>query len=77
MAEFACQHLKKGSKIYVEGSLRTRSWKGKEGSKNYSTEVYANRVVMLGNRREDAISESEIAEPSEENLSLVSEEIPD
>jgi len=39
LAEFACQHLKKGSKIYLEGSLRTRSWEGKDGSKNYSTEV--------------------------------------
>ena len=77
LAEFACEHLGKGSKIYVEGSLRTRSWEDKDGSKNNNTEVYANRVVMLGSRREDALGESEIAEPAEENLSFISEKIPD
>ncbi len=33
LADFTCKHLKRGSKIYVEGSLRTRSWEGKDGSK--------------------------------------------
>jgi single-strand DNA-binding protein len=49
-AEICGQYLKKGSQIYVEGSLRTRKWQDKEGNDRYSTEVRGDRMQMLGGR---------------------------
>ncbi len=46
LAEVAGEFLKKGSKIYVEGSLRTQQW-DKNGEKRYTTEVIANDLLML------------------------------
>ena len=46
-AEFCNQYLKKGSLIYIEGKLVTRSWDDKEGQKRYMTEVVANTVQLL------------------------------
>jgi single-strand DNA-binding protein len=52
-AEIAGEYLKKGSKIYVEGRLQTRSWDDKQtGQKKYMTEVVANDLVLLGGRGE-------------------------
>ena len=50
LAEIAAQYLKKGSKVYVEGSLRTRKWTDKEGHDRYSTEVIVNDMQMLDGR---------------------------
>ncbi|MFT4721492.1 MAG: single-strand DNA-binding protein [Candidatus Azotimanducaceae bacterium] len=49
LAEIVAQYLKKGSSVYVEGSLRTNQWE-KDGQKHYSTEVIANEMQMLGGR---------------------------
>lgn len=49
LAEIAQQYLKKGSKVYVEGSLRTRSY-DKDGQKHYSTEIFATEMQMLEGR---------------------------
>jgi single-strand DNA-binding protein len=49
LAEIAGEYLKKGSKVYVEGSLRTSSY-DKEGQKHYSTEIVANEMQMLDSR---------------------------
>jgi len=46
LAEIVGEYLKKGSKVYVEGSLRTRQWE-KEGVKHYTTEIIANEMQML------------------------------
>ncbi|HYY69617.1 MAG TPA: single-stranded DNA-binding protein [Terriglobales bacterium] len=52
-AEIAREYLKKGSKIYVEGSLRTRSWDDKNtGEKRYRTEIWVNDLVLLSGRGE-------------------------
>lgn len=51
LAEIAGEYLKKGSKVYVEGSLRTRQWE-KDGQKHYTTEIVANEMQMLGGRPE-------------------------
>ena len=51
-AEVCQQYLKKGSQIYVEGSIRTRKWQDKEGQDRYSTEIKGDRMQMLGGRRE-------------------------
>ncbi|MEQ1669011.1 MAG: single-stranded DNA-binding protein [Sulfuriferula sp.] len=50
VAEVAGQYLKKGSQIYVEGSLRTRKWTDKEGQDRYTTEVRGDEMKMLGSR---------------------------
>lgn len=49
-AEIAGQYLKKGSQIYVEGSIRTRKWQDKEGNDRYTTEVRVSNMQMLGSR---------------------------
>ncbi len=50
LAEIAGEYLKKGSKVYVEGSLRTRKWQDKSGSDRYSTEIVASEMQMLDSR---------------------------
>lgn len=50
LAEIAGEYLRKGSKVYVEGSLRTRKWQGQDGKDNYSTEIVANEMQMLDSR---------------------------
>lgn len=53
LAEIAGQYLKKGSKVYIEGSLRTRSWE-QDGQKRYATEIVASEMQMLDGRGEGA-----------------------
>jgi len=50
LAEIAGEYLKKGSQVYVEGSLRTRKWQNKEGVDQYTTEIVANEMQMLGGK---------------------------
>ena len=50
LAEIAGEYLKKGSQVYIEGSLRTRKWTDKEGVEKYTTEIVADRMQMLGSR---------------------------
>ena len=50
LAEIAGEYLKKGSQVYVEGSLRTRKWQDKDGQDRYSTEIRADVMQMLGRR---------------------------
>src|SRR5215471_5633848 len=53
LAEIAGEYLKKGSKVYVEGRLQTRSWEDKQtNQKRYMTEVVASDLVLLGGRGE-------------------------
>jgi single-strand DNA-binding protein len=50
LAEVAAEYLKKGSQVYIEGSLRTRKWTDKQGQERYSTEIIGNDMQMLGGR---------------------------
>ena len=50
LAEIAAEYLKKGSQVYIEGSLRTRKWQDKQGNERYSTEIIGNELQMLGGR---------------------------
>jgi single-strand DNA-binding protein len=53
LAEIAGEYLKKGSKVYIEGRLQTRSWEDKQtNQKRYMTEIVANDLVLLGGRGE-------------------------
>ena len=51
LAEIAEQYLRKGSQVYVEGSLRTRKWTDQSGVEKYSTEIRADQMQMLGSRQ--------------------------
>jgi single-strand DNA-binding protein len=51
LAEICKQYLAKGRQIYVEGRLQTRGWEDEAGKKHFRTEVVANEMIMLGDRR--------------------------
>ena len=50
LAEIAGEYLKKGRPVYVEGRLKTRKWQDKEGKDNYTTEIIADQMQLLGSR---------------------------
>ncbi len=52
LAEICKQYLNKGHLVYVEGRLQTRHWDDPEGNKHTSTEIVANEMIMLSERRE-------------------------
>lgn len=58
MAEIAGQYLKKGSQVYIEGRIKTRKWQNKEGQDQYTTEIEATEMKMLGRRGVDTGSSS-------------------
>lgn len=64
LAEIAGQYLRKGSQVYVEGSLRTRSWE-KDGVKRYATEVVARDMKMLGGRQDSEQAAPRAADPAQ------------
>jgi single-strand DNA-binding protein len=50
LAEIASEYLRKGSQVYIEGSLRTRKWQDKQGQERFTTEIVGNELQMLGGR---------------------------
>jgi single-strand DNA-binding protein len=50
LAEIAGEYLRKGSQVYVEGSLRTDKYTDKDGIERYTTDIVANEMQMLGSR---------------------------
>ena len=50
LAEIASEYLRKGSQVYIEGSLRTRKWQDKQGQERFTTEIVGNELQMLGSR---------------------------
>ena len=50
LAEIAGEYLKKGSKVYIEGSLRTRKWQDQSGADRYTTEIVGGEMQMLDSR---------------------------
>jgi single-strand DNA-binding protein len=51
LAEICKQHLSKGALVYVDGRLQTRSWDDPEGKKHFRTELVANEMILLSERR--------------------------
>lgn len=60
LAEIMGEYLRKGSQVYISGSMRTRSWE-KDGQKHYSTEIVADKMQMLGGKS-DGKQESQTAQ---------------
>ena len=75
IAEVCGEYLKKGSSVYIEGSLRTRDWEDDQGNKRYTTEIIGREMQMLGGRRsEDNMDQSpqmNSSSPQPEELSLI------
>jgi single-strand DNA-binding protein len=64
LAEIAGEYLRKGSKAYIEGSLRTRKWEDKGGVERYTTEIVGNEMQMLDSRGGSAQPSAEQAPPA-------------
>jgi single-strand DNA-binding protein len=66
LAELAEKYIRKGSQIYVEGKIRSRSYDDKDGNKRYITEIVADTVQLLGRKQEEGqgASPQSSAEPS-------------
>lgn len=52
LAELAQKYLRKGSLVYIEGRLKTRSWEDKEGNSKFATEIEGDNLIMLDKRNE-------------------------
>jgi single-strand DNA-binding protein len=61
LAEIVGEYLRKGAKIYVEGSIRTNKWQDKSGNDRYTTEIIANEMQMLDGRGAAATGSSNSA----------------
>ncbi len=72
LAEICKQHLTKGQQVYVEGRLQTRGWEDQDGKKHYRTELVANEMIILGERRGAETTE----EKRESAATLESNEFP-
>lgn len=64
LGEIAGEYLKKGSKVYVEGSLRTRKWQAQDGTDRYSTEIVASEMQILSGKG-DSNQESAQQQPEQ------------
>jgi single-strand DNA-binding protein len=53
LAEVAEKYVRKGSQLYIEGRIRTRSWDDRDGNKRYTTEVVGDNMQMLGKRSDE------------------------
>ena len=54
LAEVAEKYVKKGSQLYIEGRIRTRSWDDRDGNKRYTTEIVGDNMQMLGKRSDES-----------------------
>ena len=65
LAEIAGEYLRKGSSVYIEGSLQTRKWTNKEGQERYTTEVIGNSMQMLGSKSSQSTNVPDVPEAKE------------
>lgn len=63
LAEVAGQYLRKGSKVYIEGKIRTRKWQDQNGQDRYSTEIHADTMQMLDSRSDRMGADMSAAAP--------------
>lgn len=59
LAEIAGEYLRKGSKVYIEGRLRTRKWQDNQGVERFTTEIIANELQMLDGKQEGQTAPSQ------------------
>ena len=68
LAELAQKYLHKGSLVYIEGRLRTRSWEDKEGNKKFATEVVGDNLIMLDKRTDTSGSHGPVSHEGVEGV---------
>lgn len=68
LAELAQKYLHKGSLVYIEGRLRTRSWEDKEGNRKFATEVVGDNLIMLDKRTDVGSAPSGAATQADSEL---------
>jgi single-strand DNA-binding protein len=68
LAEVAGQYLKKGSQVYIEGSIRTQKYQAKDGTDRYSTEIIADEMHMLGGGKGDQEAHKANSQQAVDNL---------
>ena len=75
LAEVAEKYVKKGSQLFIEGKIRTRSWEDKDGNKRYTTEIIGDNMQMLGKKSDGAGGDSGAtsAKPAEQTANNTSE----
>lgn len=73
-AENINKYCKKGSQLYLEGRLQTREWSGKDGNKNYSTEIICNFAQFLDSKPQSDSQPAQQKEP--EKSTFIGEDIP-
>jgi single-strand DNA-binding protein len=77
LADVAEKYLIKGSQVYIEGKIRTRSWDDKDGNKRYTTEINADNLIMLGGaRREQNGTNNQVSEPAVNNTPAPEDDLP-
>jgi single-strand DNA-binding protein len=78
LAEIAEKYLKKGTTIFLEGKIRTRTWEDKEGNKRYTTEIVGDNLTMLSRRENTnaAPQESQQTEDNSTDLSAPADDLP-
>jgi single-strand DNA-binding protein len=77
LGEICGEYLRKGSQVYIEGRLQTRSWEDRDGNKRYTTEVIAQNMQMLDSAGREASTESaDRGFQPEEPISVSDDEIP-
>jgi len=67
LAELAEKYIRKGSQLYIEGKIQTRSWE-KDGIKRYTTEIFADTIQLLGKKPENTEALSTVAAPQADAL---------
>jgi single-strand DNA-binding protein len=70
LAEICKQHLVKSQQVYVEGRLQTRAWEDNVGNKRTSTEIVANEMIVLGDRKDSTLADQESEDQIEEEFPL-------
>jgi single-strand DNA-binding protein len=70
LAEICKQHLAKNQQVYIEGRLQTRKWEDNSGNKRSSTEIVANEMIILDDRRENIPSDDDPDSQSENEFPL-------
>lgn len=65
LAEIVGQYVRKGAKLYIEGSLRTRKWQDQSGQERYTTEIVAREMQMLDSRQESNQEALQYAAPDQ------------
>ncbi len=78
LAEIMEKWIKKGSQVYIQGKIQTRKWQDKEGRDNYTTEIVAKDMVMLGGANKSSPeSESESEQPYDKSKAVAIESFDD